>query len=198
MDAQAIRPSRWWYGAAALIFVAGTGASVAILVRVILGMNSGFQRLVVPGQGEISIKDGGSYQVFYEHHSVIGDRVFMTGEDYPNLECQLAPKGSSAKVPLAPAFGTTTYELGGHAGKAILGFRVDRPGVYVLSAHYPAGRSGPDIVLAVGQMNIAGTALTIFGSIAGILASFFLAVVIVIVTAVKRSKAKSLSPATPS
>jgi hypothetical protein len=197
MNGQPIRPSRWWYGVALLVLLAGSALSIVFIVRNIVRMSSGLQRVVVPGEGEIALKARGRYEIYYEHHSAIGDRVFMTGEDFPGLECRLVPKGSIVKVPLAPTSGTTTYEWGGHAGKAILGFRIDRPGEYVLSASYPRGRAGPDIVLAVGQGSVGGTLLAIFGGLAGIFGSFIVAVVIVGVTLVKRSKAKHRAAGQP-
>jgi hypothetical protein len=190
MDAQAIRPSRWWYGAAAFVLAAGAAICIALTFRIVMQMEKGVQRVIVPGQGELALQEPGSYEIYYEYRSTVGDRVFMTGEDLPELECHLVAKGTNAKVALAPASASTSYEFGGHAGKSLFGFEIRQPGNYVLSAAYPRGRAGPDIVLAVGRETAGGVLAAIFGSLAALFGSFAIAVVIVVVTVVKRSKAK--------
>jgi hypothetical protein len=195
MDAQPIRPSRWWYGAATLIFVAGTALAVDWIARSIFWLDSGLQRVIIPGRGELTLQQPGDYQIYYEFRSVVGDRVFMTGEDVPELECHLGPKGSNGKVELDPVAVTTNYDLGSRAGKAILGFRIDQPGDYTLSASYPHGRSGPDIVLAVSRGRAANLLFAVLGGIATASAAFAIAVIIVIAAAMKRSKAKKLAQA---
>jgi hypothetical protein len=198
MDAQPIRPSRWWYGAAAVVLVAGAAICIALIFRIVTQMEKGVQRVIVPGQGELALQEPGSYEIYYEYRTTVGDRVFMTGEELPELECHLVAKGTNAKVALAAASASTSYELGSHAGKSLFGFDIRRPGTYILSAAYPRGRLGPDIVLAVGRETAGGVLAGIFGSLAALFGSFVTALIIVIVTALKRSKAKQSSPVAPS
>jgi hypothetical protein len=92
---------------------------------------------------------------------------------------------------------SSTYEFGGRSGRSIFDFRIDQPGVYALSAGYPQGQPGPEVVLAVGKDFTTGLFTTILGALALVFGSMGIAVAITLITLLKRSKNKKLLASQP-
>jgi hypothetical protein len=186
---QAIRPGRWLYGVAALLFVAGWVLFALILWKSLSGIYEGMPQVVVPGSGEVTLAKPGNYTIFHEHESVVGQRLYSASRGVPGLECSLRSKATGAPVELKRSFSNTTYSMGGRSGVSFLDFTVDQPGVYILSAEYPQGTDGDETVLAVGQ----GIGLRIVAGVLGSLAAVFgclgLAVAIGVYAGVKRYRA---------
>jgi 2',3'-cyclic-nucleotide 2'-phosphodiesterase (5'-nucleotidase family) len=197
MDNDEIRPSRWLYVLAALVFVGGWVGFAVILFMNLWGMEGKLQQVVVPGRTEITLRDAGTYTIFYEHKSVVGNKVYSTAQELSGLECAVISKATGAKVPLSVASMSGNYEFGGRAGTSVFDFNIHDPGVYELSAAYPEGQAGPEVVLAVGHDFTMGLLTTIFGSLAIVFGSMLVSIVIVVVTAVKRSNSKKRLNAGP-
>jgi hypothetical protein len=189
LDAQQIRPGRWLYGVAALLFVAGWVLFAVILWTSLSGINEGMQQVVVPGSAELNLDKAGSYTIFHEHESAVGNRIYSTSRGVPGLESSLRSKATGAPVELTRSFSNTKYSMGGRSGTSYLSFRIEQPGVYILSAEYPHGVEGDETVLAVGQ----GIGLRIVAGVLGSLAVVFgcigLSVAIAAYTGVKRYRA---------
>lgn len=198
MDNEVIRPSRWFFALAALVFVGGWVGFGVILLTNMSGMGRKLKQVVVPGRTEITLRDAGSYTIFYEYNSVVGNKIYSTSKELSGLECTVVSKSTGAKVPLSAATAIGNYEFGSRAGTSIFDFNIHDPGVYELSAAYPEGQAGPEVVLAIGHDFTMGLLTTIFGSLAIVFGSMLVSIVIVVVTAVKRSKAKKRLRANPS
>ncbi|MBI4165635.1 MAG: hypothetical protein HY508_07880 [Acidobacteria bacterium] len=187
--AQEIRPGRWLYGLAAVIFVAGWAMFAIVLWKSLSGLDEGLQQVVVPGTAELNLAKPGSYTIFHEHESVVGSRIYSGSETVSGLECSLRSKATGAAVKLSRSTANTHYSTGGRSGVSFLEFRIEQPGVYELSAEYPEGKEGPEIVLAVGQ----GVGLRIVTGILGSLAIVFgcigVAIALVVYTGVMRYRA---------
>lgn len=192
MDEQGISPSRWYYALAGLVFVGGWVLFALFLFKNLSGMGAKLQQVVVPGEADITLREPGEYTIFYEYRSVIGNRVYSTDESLSALGCELVSKAKNSKIALSPSSMDSTYELGGRSGRSVFQFRVDQPGVYELSAGYPEGQKGPQIVLAVGKDFTTGLLMTIFGGLALVFGSIGSAVAITLVTLIKRHKLKQL------
>jgi hypothetical protein len=192
MDDPRITPSRWYYVLAGLVFVTGMVLFVGFLFKSISGMGSKLQRVVAPGETELTLREPGTYTIFYEYHSFIGDKVYSTDASISGLACAVVSKAGNAKIALAPSSMNTTYDFGGRSGRSLFEFRIDQPGVYGLSARYPEGQPGPEVVLAVGRDFTAGIFVTVFGALALVFGSIGIAVAITVVTLIKRSKKKKL------
>jgi len=190
MDDQRIRPSRWYYACAGVVFVAGWVLFGLLLIKNLSGMGAKLQQVVVPGEAEITLREPGEYTIFYEYQSVVGNRVYSTEQNLSGLECELVSKAKNARIALSPSSMNSTYELGGRSGKSVFEFRIIQPGVYELSAGYPEGQQGPEVVLAVGKDFTARMLMTIFGGLALVFGSIGIAVAITVVTLIKRGKAK--------
>jgi hypothetical protein len=73
---------------------------------------------------------------------------------------------------------------------AVLDFAIDQAGVYELSAAYPEGREGPEVVLAIGQGFTRGILMAVFGGLATVFGSMGAAVAIAVITFLKRMRAE--------
>jgi hypothetical protein len=180
---------RWYYGLAALIAVAGIAISISSMVSGFGSLGSDLQQVVVPGNSDLSLSQIGEYTIFYENQTVINGRVYFTDEDIPGLQIEVKNKTTGQEVATYPPEGSMSYSFGSRFGRSVLAFNIDRPGIYELSAGYPQGGEGPEVVLAVGH-GLFGSILSVilyplvifFGSIAA-------AAAIVIVTYLKRQEA---------
>ncbi len=194
MNEQAIRPGRWLYGLAAVIFLSGWGLFGVILWKSLSGIGERLQQVVVPGTAEVSLPKPGKYTIFHEYQSVVGSRIYSMAQDIPGLECSLQNKATGAPVELSRSVSSSSYSVGGRSGVSFMDFHIGQPGTYLLSAAYPEGVSGPETVLAVGQ----GVGLRIVAGVLGSLAAVFgcigLAVAIAVYTGVKRYKASRRPP----
>lgn len=190
MNGEDIRPSRGYYGLAGLVLVAGGALFALLLFKNLSGLADKLKQVVVPGKSEITLTEPGEYTIFYEYQSVVGNRVYSTERNLSGLECALVSKDTRAKVALSRTSTNSTYTVGGRSGESIFDFRIERTGTYELSAWYPEGREGPEVVLAVGHDFTTKLLLTIFGGLGILFGSIALAVAIALVTFIKREKAE--------
>jgi len=190
MDKEKIRPSRWLYVLAGVIFIGGWVGFAVILFTSLMGIGNKMQQVVVPGRSTITLHDTGSYSIFHEYRSVVGNKVYSTGKELPGLECVLVSKSTGASVPLTPASSSETYEMGGRSGISIFEFNIHDPGEYELSASYAGGQQGPEAVLAVGHDFTLGIITTVFGSLAVVFGCIAISIALAVFTAIKRSNAK--------
>ena len=144
------------------------------------------------GRDNLTLREPGNYTIFYEYHSVIGDKLYSTDENLSGLACVVVPKARNSIVALSPSSMSSTYEFGGRSGSTHINFKVDQPGIYALSAGYRTGQQGPEVVLAVGRDFTTGLFVTILGALALLFGSIGIAVAITLVTLLKRSKKKKL------
>ncbi len=165
-----IKPSRWYYVLAALIFIAGEAVFFSYIFSNLGGIGEGLTQVVVPGNSDLNLSEAGKYTVFYENESSVNGRIYSTGQDISGLQVEIKNKSTGFKVPLHSPQGSTTYSIGGRTGRSILEFDIVQSGFYELSGWYPNG-AGPEVVLAVGKglfdnimsMAVVGI-ITFFGS----------------------------------
>jgi hypothetical protein len=189
MNGQEIRPGRWYYGLAAVVFISGWVLFGLFLYRNLSGISSKLQQVVVPGKTELSLNRPGSYTIYYEQESIVGSKVYSTSRSLSGLECTVTAKATGEEVALSRAAVSSRYSVGGRSGYSVFDFKIDRPGIYEIAAQYPEGQEGPEVVLAVGQGFTMRVLTTVFGGLAIIFGSIGLAVAIAVYTAVKRHKA---------
>jgi len=209
MESKTIRPSRWYYGLAALSLVFGCLAATAIFYLATRGLPtsiaeahdlSRLTQVVIPGSADLMLSRTGAYAVYYEYHSVLGGVEYAGSETPPVLECSLTLKAKGREVPVVPDFvETNRYSArlgkgrGKRAGVLIMSTTIDDPGNYTFSCRYADGREQPEIVLAVGQNILwedihimARTAGSVLGGLAVLCSSGVVAIVIAIIVGVKR------------
>jgi hypothetical protein len=189
MDKQPLKPSRWYYGLAVLVFVVGAVFFVRILYKNLSSLTDTLIQVIVPGEKEITLSDVGKYTIFYEYQSVVDGKIYVTG-DLAGLQCALTSKETGANIELSRPTMSSTYAVGGRAGKSVLAFSIDQPGNYRFSAWYSEGQKGQEIVLAIGSGFTKKLTGTIFNGIAIFFGTIAISSAIVVITAIKREKAK--------
>ena len=190
MEQSRIKPSRWYYAFAMLVFMAGCGASLVLLVRQLKSLSASLVQVLAPGDAELNLAQAGTYTIFYEHQSIWGGRTFSTGERLSGLECELFSRTTGSGVTLFAPHTSSTYSIRGRSGRSIFQFDIGRPGPYVLSSRYADGQLQPQVVLAVGhEFTKRLTSLTT-GSLILILSAMAVALAIATVTAIRRDKAR--------
>ena len=154
-------------------------------------------QVVVPGSSDITLSQSGKYTVFYEYRSMVGNRVYSTGEMIPSIQVNLVSNDTGDEVPLSSASVNRTYAIGSRSGVGLFDFVIDQPGTYELSASYPpADLRQQEIVLAIIHTSVIEK---IFSSIMGTVTSaiaimfipFVVGVAIIIITFIKRRKARA-------
>ena len=184
-------PSRWYYVLAGLVLGAGLAGFGLFLFHGISGLTGGMTQVVVPGEHELTLSKTGAYTVFHEYQSVVDKKVYsMTQGAISGLQCSLRSKLSGEEIPLTQSGMNATYSMGSRSGVSVLDFRIDSPGIYVLSAAYSPGSEGPETVLSVGQGFLKQLLLTILGSIGIMFGAVGGAVAIAATTFVKRRKSR--------
>ncbi len=182
-------PSAWWYLLAVLVFVVGEVIVIVFFVTGFIGTLSGLAKVVVPGSGTFTLPEPGKYVVFYEYHSVVGNRTYATPDEAPpGLECTVAAEDTGRDIPLSPATGTS-FSGGNVEAISLWAFEVQQPGVFVLSGSYPEGEGGPEVVLSIHHsfkklLSILFTAMKLTG------VSFLAALAIALVVYLKRRGAE--------
>jgi hypothetical protein len=157
-------------------------------------------QVVVPGSAEIPFEKSGAYAVYYEYRSVVDGKVYVSSKTPPALVCTLTSRTSGDVVGVVPDYvPTNTYSTKDRerVGVLIRSMTIDEPGTYTFSCRYPAGRSQPEIVLAVGPNFVweflgiaARTVVTAVAGLVVLLGSGAVAAVVVIVIAVKRRRSQ--------
>jgi hypothetical protein len=191
MNGTEIRPSRWYYGLAGFIGAVGAVIVIFNVVTSIRSIEQSGTQIVVPGKKDISISEPGKYTVYHEHISTVGGIHYASEGKVTGLRCEMAEKitGRAAKMYRTPA--SERYSIGDREGISMFKADIERPGTYEFSCAYEAGQGGPEIVLAMWQ----GLMDKIFRLVIGSLIILFLCegacTAIIVVTAVKRDKAKA-------
>jgi hypothetical protein len=204
---QKLKPSRWFYVVGIVILIVGPVVSSVVLFSSVFSnlgnMAAEIQstQVVVPGSSDITLQQTGKYTIFYEYRSMVGNRIYSTDENIPGIIVNIVSKGTGDGIPLSSASTNSSYSLGSRSGIGLFDFDIDEPGIYELSASYPAVQGQQEeqrqeIILAVIHSSVIER---IFGSIMGIVASamaivfvpFIVGVAIIIITFLKRRKARA-------
>lgn len=191
-----------------IVLIGGPAISSAILFSTIFSNIGNMTEIpsiqvVVPGSSDITLSQPGKYTVFYEYRSMIGNRIYSTGEDIPGIQVNLISKDTGEEIPLSSASINTTYTIGGRSGIGLFDFDIDEPGIYVLSASYlptqgqgQEEEQGQEIVLAVFHSSaiekLFGSIMgTVGGAMAIVFVPFVVGVAIIVITFIKRRKART-------
>jgi hypothetical protein len=198
------QPSRWFYGIAILVILFGALISVWYLVDRGIGNYPAMitdaydeeqHHLSVPGSVDVNLVRKGVYSIYYE----INPRSAVV--NYPNImppaiECSLVSKSTGAKTQAAPDYVETNRYWSkdqDRLGVLIMSLTVDEPDTYTFACNYEDGRSEPNILVALGPnyvwefLKVAGKiSLSLFGATAIFCGSSLMALIIVIIVAIKR------------
>jgi hypothetical protein len=182
-------PGRRWYLIAGGVFLFGMLLFGAFLFLRLRGMGDQLPQLVVPGTSEFMLAETGTYTIFHETGSVV-DGLYYAAEDVSGLTVEVVAVETGEAAGLSSPGASTTYDIGGRSGSAVLTFEVAVPGRYRITGAYPGGRTEPATVLAVGHNFGRKLIMTIVSAIAIAFTSFALSAVIAAVTFVRRRRAR--------
>jgi hypothetical protein len=185
-------PSRWWYLLALAIGLAGFAGMAAFMLPRLLGMADEFIHVVVPGEAELTLEAPGTYTIFHEQRSVVGDRLYVS-DNISGLRIVVKSATTGNEIPIVPAAVSQTYTFGSRSGTSAFAFNIAEPGRFRLVAAYEDGRTEPQAVLAIGHDFLAGLMITILGSLA-IVFAFMAAAVVLVVGVWRRRKAARPEP----
>lgn len=202
-----LKPSRWFYVIGIVILIVGPAVSSAVLFSSVFSnvgnMAAELQstQVIVPGSGDITLQQTGKYTIFYEYRSVVGNRIYSTGENIPGIIVNITSKDTGDELPFSSTAAKSSYSIGSRSGIGLFDFVIDEPGIYELSAAYPAVQGQQEeqrqeIVLAIIHSSVIER---IFGSIIGTVAGamvivfvpFAVGIAIIIITFLKRRKARA-------
>jgi hypothetical protein len=104
-----LRPSRAWYWVALVVFLVGAGWVGGGLYRLDERVDS-FQRVALPGEGEVNLDHSGGYVIYYEGPGAAEGTV-------PPFTVNVTPLSESAVAPELEAYGGgLTYSFGSREG----------------------------------------------------------------------------------
>ena len=138
-----LRPGRVWYLVALAVIVAGPASLLAGLAALNGQINS-FQRVALPGNGEITLTHSGRYVIYYEGPGAAAGNA-------PALTVGLRPLSASAAVQgITRSSGSGSFSFGSHADTAVLNLTIAHPGRFLLQARAPAAPAGSHVAVGSG------------------------------------------------
>jgi hypothetical protein len=153
-----------------------TSVALAIVGLATQGHQVGsFQRVMVPGRGEITFSAAGDYLLYVEGPGLNRGAV-------GTVPVLLQSESDHSRVPISTqAYSQSeAYSLGGHSGRAVASVTITQPGRYLLTSGKPTAPApadiaiGPDIGAALGRsvvLGVLGMLALAWGSIGAIAAA---------------------------
>jgi hypothetical protein len=160
---QRVRPSRLWLWLAGVL-LAGALACIALSIVGFISVGhqiDSFQRVKVPGHGDVTFSAAGNYLLYFE-----GPGMNRGGTGTVRVLLQSASDGS--RVPITSQHPSEKYSLGGHSGQAVASFTITRPGRYLLTSGVPTSPAPADIAIGrdIGASIVRPVILLVFGVLA--------------------------------
>jgi hypothetical protein len=174
-----IRPALWWFFVAGGLALVGIVGGIALIVSGVVRLADtveDFERVSVPGTGEVRIDETGGYSIYHEYDQ------FGSSRFYPPEPDVTVTDPSGTEVDLERYSGTVTYDFNNHEGEGLYTFDADETGTYTVTVE-----GDSESVVAVGRgvgrglvtSILAGVAVGFIGVVGGI--------VMAVVVGVKRS-----------
>jgi hypothetical protein len=188
-----LRPSRYWY-----LIAGGLLAVAAVcLTAAIIGILSwdrqiqDFQRVRVPGNGEVTLTQPGQYILYAEARGACCSWT-IGSQDTPlaggSMHLAMGLADGSRQIPVKNYTGVPeSYGVGGHQGLTALSFTITQPGSYIIETRDVHPASITD--LAVGRSIVGPTLRPVAPLVAG-LAALLGAAVAFVFTGVRRRQAR--------
>jgi hypothetical protein len=179
--------SRIGYFLAAILLLAGLGGAGYLVWSGLSGIGSAIVRVVVPGSGEMTLDEPGTYTIYHETESIIDGRVSSVAT-IDGLSVTVTEVSGGGAIPVTAPGMHATYTIGGHSGVSVLAFDIARPGRYRFGAAYDDGRTEPKTVLAVDRGLFGRLLRTILVAIGSVFAGFIAALTLALTTYFRRRR----------
>ncbi len=164
-----------WYVLGTVFILIGLVPGTISMIWGIMGLTDnlqqGFQRVVVPGTGELQLRESGEYTVFHEYKSQMdGEKINSQCANLSEYKFHLHPKDRpEQKIHLETASGNRTYDFFSRKGISTYSFQIREPGTYIFVGRRK--KNGDDdcerAVLAIGQGVVMGFILNMFKAVGG-------------------------------
>jgi hypothetical protein len=181
-----VGPSKAWFWLAGAIGLLGIALGTFLVVAAVVGYFDridDFQRVPVPGSGEVLLEDDGGYTVYFE-------APFIPDADDPDVEVRIEPVGGGAPLRLRDYGSSVSYSQGDVDGTAMQSFRVEEPGTYEVTATGEPGR------VAIGRGLGSAIRPGLVGA-AVIVAAIIVAATLALLVGLRRISAKRRFPPPP-
>lgn len=142
-----------------------------------------FRSFDAPGSATVTLDEAGSWTLYAESQ---GAKPNRSGFD-ACVVAVTAPDGTAATVS-AMGVTTETYDVGSRHGVAIRRVAIPAPGSYTVAVDWPAGQPGPPFRAAMHRGLMGGVLGGVFGACGIVALSLLLAVVVAVVTFVRRMR----------
>jgi hypothetical protein len=149
MKRTSVFTAKWSYLIPVVIWIVGLVSFATILISQLNDFGRSLVRFVAPGETVIQCVEG-TYTVFHEYRSVVGNELYETTEPVTGLSVEVYQKGTGQRIPVHPSRSSTTYQINSYEGRSVFEFSIAQPGSYVIRAQYLSG-SGPQIVVSIGK-----------------------------------------------
>jgi len=188
-----IRPSRRWYLLAGCL-LAVAAACLAIAVTGIFSWErqiQDFQRVPVPGRGEVTFTQPGDYVLYVETRGTCCSSSVGSQDGplaYWSMRLAMGPVSGQQPIPVHDWHGLpASYDVSGHQGLTGMSVTITHPGTYLIETSdvHPAAVTD----LAVGRSILRATLLPLVPIVAG-LAALGGAVLVFVLTAARRRRAR--------
>jgi hypothetical protein len=183
--------SRAGYVLGAICLIAGVSVAIWLGLSAYWRLQGALTRVVVPGNDVLTLAEPGSYTIYHEPESVVDGQLY-SAQDIAGLRVTVTDGDGKPVAVTAPGI-SSSYTIGGHSGKSVWAFEIAVPGSYRLSAQYPAGRTGPQTVLAIGHDVFWTLFRNIFGAIGSVVAGFVAALTLVLTTYFRRQRMRRIA-----
>jgi hypothetical protein len=195
-------PGKKWYVIGVLAIVLGIGGAIAMIAGGLVNLSrtvDGFGRFLAPATKTLQFERAGDYTVYYEFiGEVCADQASRRGcvqvdaaDAIPaSLEVTMTDP-SGAAVPIRSAQeGEVSFSFGGRAGLAAYEVTIDEPGDYLIEV---TATGDAQFGIAVGRGVLGDLLRWILGGLAVGALGVLLGLLAIIITAVKRGKARRAS-----
>jgi hypothetical protein len=183
-----LRPGRVWYWVALGVFVAGM-AWLALGLALLNGQIDSFERVAVPGSGEVSLDHSGEYVIYYEGPGAAEGYIHPFDVTVNPIAAPAAVQGLALDVYSGVGL---SYRFGAREGTAVLTLDVAQPGRYLIETTTDAPVVASS--LAVGSSIAGDFARAGLPSAIATVAAISGAIVIAVVRHSRAKRAQSLAP----
>lgn len=174
----------YWIGSAVIVLgIAGAVVWFVLSIVALARTPSDYERFAVPSR-TVTTLDAGSFDVYFERPGISGYGAYV------NQPTVVVEDSSGSSVSIGVPLRTSTYKVGSHEGRLIGSFTITRAGAYTVTVR---GEPDSSARIAFGHGLEFGDVAGLVGASALGAISLLAGILLLVVTAVRRSRARRLT-----
>lgn len=193
LNTQPIRPRAIWYWIALVLLIAGIGIGVSGVMKFVRVLSQPpLAKILVPGSATVQIDKPGDYQLNYAYRTTINGKSYnLPPNDMPSIQASVTDLATQQPVTLTDiSSNQITIATADTASLSVFSFDVNTPGQYLVDIAYAGDPPGtPTEIRVMSHVVLQGIA-TLFGSIALSFVLGLTALIVALVTLLRRGNAK--------